>query len=384
MSTSPANPPLAPELPGSGATSRPSTALALLARTPALLLVVDGHGRIVEASDLWLATLDYQRLDVLGRTLADFVVGSLPGPGGRPAASELRRRVGDTLAVTLCHAPPVTAAPGELPLSTVVFSPLAVSAVALAQELGERQQRQQQTFRAAHLASIGELAAGVAHEINNPINGIINYAQLLDDHLRRYEPEQADIAARIIREAGRISRIVRNLLGFARSGGDMRVPCAVPTEVEAVLSLCRAQLRSERITLKVSFDDDPPRVMANPHQLQQVLLNLIHNARYALNEKFPGGGEEKRLEIDVHIWQEGDVECLRLTVADGGTGIPAAHCHRVMEPFFTTKPPGAGTGLGLSISRKTAAGHGGRLHIDSVEGRYTRVHIDLPTGEKRL
>ena len=116
-------------------------------------------------------------------------------------------------------------------------------------------------------------------------------------------------------------------------------------------------------------------------QVQQVILNLVHNARHALNQKFPEGGTGKIMEIRLASHQAEGRTWLRLSVVDHGCGIPAELLEQVCEPFFTTKPAGVGTGLGLSISRGIVTDHGGRLTIESEEGAFTRVHIDLPAAQ---
>ncbi len=226
-------------------------------------------------------------------------------------------------------------------------------------------------FQTMPLASLGELAAGVAHEINNPATGIINCAQLLFDRL---DGRDRELAQRIMREGERISAIVRNLLSLARVGHEKNPGVKIEEELADLLSLTRAQMRKERIILIQRLAPDLPPATANSQQIRQVFLNLINNARYALNQKYPGFSEDKVLEI------RGE-KCLggvRFIFHDYGTGIPKPILGKIFRPFFTTKPVNRGTGLGLSISRSIISDHGGTLAIDSVEGEYTRAIIDLP------
>ncbi|BDV41828.1 histidine kinase [Geotalea uraniireducens] len=252
----------------------------------------------------------------------------------------------------------------------------------LMEELRCREQQaitlQKEAMQAQHLVALGELAAGVAHEINNPINGIINCAQILADDCRRAggEPE---VAQRIMREGERIAVIVRNLLSFARTDGGEKLPVRLIDVLADTLALFTAQLAREGITLTVAVPAGLPVVNAYPHQLQQVFLNILSNARYALLRKCPAPAEGRRLEIRGE-YRAG--EMVRLLFVDNGTGIPAGVVEQVMVPFFTTKPPGQGTGLGLSISHSIVTEHGGRLRIESREGEFTIVTVELPAARQ--
>jgi signal transduction histidine kinase len=140
-------------------------------------------------------------------------------------------------------------------------------------------------------------------------------------------------------------------------------------------------MTKEDIILRIALPPDLPEIVANPRQIQQVFMNIISNARYALNEKYPGAHEDKVLEIWGERTAIGGLLHVRITFQDRGIGIPAHVVNKVMEPFFTTKPNGKGTGLGLSIGHGIVSDHGGRLAVESVEGEFTRIMIDLPARE---
>jgi signal transduction histidine kinase len=250
----------------------------------------------------------------------------------------------------------------------------------LATDVTEKVFLQAETARAARLASIGELAAGVAHEINNPINGIINYAQIIFNKSTGKSREH-DLATRILDEGDRISAVVRGLLSYARETKAERRPVRLADVLAETFTLTKSQLVREGIRLVVAIPPDLPRVVASPRQIQQVFMNIISNARYALNQKYHEHHEEKVLEIAGERIVEGEEVLVRVAFRDRGTGIPAEHLDKVMEPFFSTKPSGKGTGLGLSISHAIVSEHGGRMHIESLEGKYTRVIIELPARE---
>jgi two-component system NtrC family sensor kinase len=251
------------------------------------------------------------------------------------------------------------------------------SVLEVATDITEKVSLQAETMQSARLASIGELAAGVAHEINNPINGIINYAQILRNKSVEGSREH-DVASRILKEGERIGDIVRGLLSLARERKEEKGPVSAEKILSESLALTRSQILREGVSLRVAVPGELPDVVAIPQQIQQVLMNLISNARYALNEKYPGAHEDKVLEIRGERIAVDGAPFVRIAFRDQGVGIPAHLVHKVMDPFFSTKPAGKGTGLGLSISHGIVFDHGGRLAIESVEGEFTNVFVDLP------
>jgi signal transduction histidine kinase len=247
----------------------------------------------------------------------------------------------------------------------------------LKDEIMDRRMAEAETLRTGQLAALGELAAGVAHEINNPINGIINYAQLL---LNKSVPDsrEQDIAARIIKESDRIAHIVRSLLSFAREGKEEKYPVSIQEIMADTLGLTETQLKKDGIKLEIDIPVNLPRIIAQPQQLEQVFLNIISNARYALNQKYPAEHKNKMLEIRCNEIIISKKPYVRISINDRGSGIPEALLDKVMNPFYSTKPSNIGTGLGLSISHSIIKNHGGKLTIDSVEGEFTKVIIELP------
>lgn len=229
------------------------------------------------------------------------------------------------------------------------------------------------------LASLGELAASIGHEINNPITGVINCAQILFNKGKEGSKER-DIANRIIKEGNRIAKIVHSLLFFAGPGDvhEEKSKISLHEIVSDVLILINAQLRKEGIKVKLDITPKLPEIIAHPQQIQQVFLNIISNARYALNQKYSKAHDSKILEILGEEITMDDLPWVKITFYDHGTGIPARIKERITEPFFTTKPRGIGTGLGLGISQGIINNHGGRLTIDTLEGEFTKVAIILP------
>lgn len=238
----------------------------------------------------------------------------------------------------------------------------------------ERRQARVEAVRSAHLASLGELAAGVAHEINNPINGIINYAQILLDEPGKVDLV-TDLAGRVIKEGDRIALIVRSLLSFARESVDIMKPVSLREVIYDTVVLIEAHLLKDGIKLEINIPADIPDVFGHFQKLQQVFLNIISNSRYALNEKYPGADENKIIEIDAVVREQGSVS---IVFRDRGIGMSPEVVRSAMNPFFTTKPVDKGTGLGLSISHGIIGDHRGKLRINSEEGKFTEVMIDIP------
>ncbi len=253
-----------------------------------------------------------------------------------------------------------------------------------AQKLAEKQRQamEAQLRQSQKLESIGTLAGGVAHEINNPISGIMGYAQLLKDRNADGHKWIQEFADEIIQETERVATIVRNLLSFARYDRDrvydnVRI-CDV---VEGALSLVRTVLRHDQITLNVEVPEDLPLIHCHSQEIQQVLMNLITNARDALNAKYPGYDENKRIAISADVWKPAGIQYVRTTVTDTGTGIPETVRERIFDPFYTTKSPEKGTGLGLSISHGIVKDHDGELTVETQPDEWTRFHLDLPAAD---
>jgi PAS domain S-box-containing protein len=246
-------------------------------------------------------------------------------------------------------------------------------------DITEKVTLEKEAIRNRHLAALGELAAGVAHEINNPITGVINCAQILLDKSSE-DGREEDIINRIIKEGNRIANIVSSLLSFARPGDNQEKKGSVDIHevIAETLILTEAQLRKESIKVKLDIPQTLPRIFAHPQQVQQVFLNLIGNARYALNQKYPKLHDNKILEILSEEILMDNSPYVKITFYDYGAGIPAYLVDKVMDPFFTMKPRGKGTGLGLSISHGIISDHGGKILIDSIEGKFTRVEVVFP------
>jgi PAS domain S-box-containing protein len=241
----------------------------------------------------------------------------------------------------------------------------------------ERKSLEQQSRQAQKMESVGQLAGGVAHEINNPINGIMNYAQLIKDKIGEENP-LSEYTSEIIHETERVSKIVKNLLVFARQDRESHSPAKLKDIIDDTMSLIQTVIKRDQITLIADISDDLPKIKCRSQQIQQVVMNLVTNARDALNEKYPGFNDNKKIEITSASVKKDGRQWIRTTVEDRGIGISFDTVERVFDPFYTTKERFRGTGLGLSISYGIVKDHKGELTVESEPGQYTRFHMDLP------
>ena len=243
-----------------------------------------------------------------------------------------------------------------------------VGAVVIVRDLTEERRVAEQLRQSEKLIALGELVAGVAHEVNNPLAGISAFAQLLQED--SLTPEQREAAQIIKREADRAVSVVRDLLTFARKTGPRIVAIDVNSLIEQTLRLRGYGLRTEGIDVELRLASDLPRVRGDDRQLQQVLLNLIVNAEHAMTAV-------ARRVLTLRTALEG--RRVVIEVSDTGTGMPADVQKRIFEPFFTTKTDGRGTGLGLSVSYGIIQTHRGTLTVQSAPGAGAAFRIALPT-----
>ncbi|MHB8574628.1 MAG: hybrid sensor histidine kinase/response regulator [Dehalococcoidia bacterium] len=253
-------------------------------------------------------------------------------------------------------------------------APVANRVLLTLRDITEERLIHERLLQSEKMASIGQLVSGVAHELNNPLTGIMGFAQLL---LMRDLPDQARREITTIHEeAERASRIVQNLLSFARRRRPEKERVDVNTLVERVFDLRGYDLRVHNIEPRIRLRPDLRPVLADPHQIQQVLLNIIRNAEHAIQER---GGQGS-----ITCTTSEDAEWVRIAIGDDGAGIAPEHVRRVFDPFFTTKQVGEGTGLGLTISYGIIEEHGGLISVDSQRGKGTTVKIQLPAAPGSL
>jgi two-component system NtrC family sensor kinase len=217
------------------------------------------------------------------------------------------------------------------------------------------------------MVALGELVAGVAHEINNPLTGISAFAQLLLEE--SLNDEQRESVQLIKMESDRAKTVIRDLLIFARKTEPVTEPFDLNDLIEQTLRLRSYSLRVAGVRLVLQLDPKLPKVTGDPQKLQQVLLNVIANAESAMD-----GAERRELTLS----SRADGSQVVIAATDTGQGMPADVRQRIFEPFFTTKPEGVGTGLGMSVSYGIVQAHGGTIDVASALGAGTTVTIALP------
>lgn len=343
---------------------------------PALITTRDGI--VIDANHATFTASRKAREEVIGTTVCKLLHGGRKESSICPLETQIKRGQSRILHTEL------SGLHGDYLLT---ISPLAAiegsdeATLLVARDMTEEERHKAEALRAAQLASIGELAAGVAHEINNPINGILNYAQMLRDLAQ--EDQGGEIIGRITTEAKRISSIVRNLLDFSRHRIEEPEPVDGAALLEDCLELVGHQLLKDHIIIVENIAENLPLAFCNQAKIQQVFFNIISNSRYALNEKYPGYHPDKKLCFDISPAHHHTAPYIRFTLTDHGTGIEHHLIDRVFDPFFSTKPNGEGTGLGLSISYGLIRENGGYMRIKSLLNHYTTIIIDLPAAQNR-
>ena len=263
------------------------------------------------------------------------------------------------------------------------------SVVEVAQDVSRERLLQAQLVQSEKLSTLGEMAAGIAHEINNPLGVVSMFAQLLEEEIKETlgaEAKALETVRTIEEQTANVGEIVKNLLRFARKSGGEKAELDVNVAIDRALGIAEHQKEHKALeVVRATQTDPPPRILGEEAQLAQVVLNLIVNARHAMqgagtltirvSRRGPGGadppgrafGEVPRAE-----------QRILLAVGDTGSGIAPEVIDRLFEPFFTTKPVGEGTGLGLSVSFGIVRDHGGCMWVDSEPGRGTTFTLDLP------
>ncbi|MBV9988328.1 MAG: hypothetical protein JO301_11660 [Chitinophagaceae bacterium] len=276
------------------------------------------------------------------------------------------------------------------------FTRLEAAKMQVDKALSELKQAQQQLVQAEKMASLGELTAGIAHEIQNPLNFVNNFSEVSVELLQEMKAEldkgdtmeaksiAADVQQnleKILHHGKRADGIVKGMLQHSRSGSGQKEPVDINKLTEEYVRLAyhglRAKDKSFNAKFETSFDPAIGIIQVISQDMGRVILNLINNAFYAVNEKQKQKLPGYEAVVRVNTRRTGD--CIEIEVADNGNGIPHAVINKIFQPFFTTKPTGQGTGLGLSLSYDIVTkGHGGDLKVETTEGAGTSFIIQLP------
>lgn len=238
---------------------------------------------------------------------------------------------------------------------------------------------QSRLVQSEKLAGVGELVAGVAHELNNPLTSVVIYSQMVQQ--KQVDPEIKQDLNVIVAEALRASKIVRGLLDFARQRPVERRPVQINDLLSRSLDFVAYELRTRNIKWEVNFSSEQPIILADPHQLQQVFVNLFNNSWQAMQNETSNKLLSIVTETGASTFLADHSQrsaIIRVIISDNGPGIPPEILSRIFDPFFTTKPEGQGTGLGLSICHGIVAEHGGHIWAESEPGHGATFYIELP------
>ena len=353
----------------------------------------DGHNRLVYVNRAACESLGYARAELLDLPL------SAIDPQATPATMEKawqRLRQDGSLRLESSHRRrDGTSLPVEIVSTYIVIGGVEYNC-GFVRDTTERDRLQreleQQRLRAVHadrLQALGEMAAGVAHELNQPLNGIRAFAEgALYGFRQGWETTPADTAetfTEVVRLVDRMTEVIDHMREFSRAGSDSDpVAFALQGSVEGALKLLGAQLRLNGISVDLDVPAALPRVQGHPNQIEQVVINLITNSRDALAERQrqPVNDPLWRPVLRVKATAATDAPMVRLEVVDNGSGMPDAALARAFEPFFTTKEVGKGTGLGLSIARAIIERHRGVISLHNRPGDGLTVVVDLPIARR--
>ena len=252
----------------------------------------------------------------------------------------------------------------------VMISQLSSTQVELQARMEAQRSAENRLVQAAKLAAVGEMAAGIAHELNNPLTSVTGFAELALDDIPKDSETRKDLEI-VMREAVRARDVVRRLLDFARQSESARSRASLNEVVEDVVALSRHLIHTSGVTLKLELEKTLPWVLADVNQIKQVLLNLIHNALQAM----PAGGE---MVIATEAAFRDGRDWVIVSVCDTGVGIPKLDQTRIFEPFYTTKGNQGGTGLGLSVTYGIITDHGGQIDVESQPGVGSKFRVWLP------
>ena len=326
------------------------------------ICIIDAHGAVRRAN----------------RAFAELIHVPVTALPGRPWLSLVPPEWAEVVARALARPgePPVDLKVGKRTLLVGAF-PMAAAgaAVLVCEDATEKRRLQEQLIQSEKMSAMGQLIAGVAHDLNNPLASVVGFADFLSEAAEI--PEGLREPLQVIRqEAERAATIVHNLLSFARRQETRRERRAIGPLLESTVALLRNELLAHDVTVEVTVDPDTPEVELNANQMKQVFLNLLNNAVQAL----ANAGRPGAVRVRARPWLDG----VAVSVQDDGPGMPPEIAAHVFEPFFSTKPEGQGTGLGLSICQGIVKEHGGRLTLDTAPGDGATLTVELPGGRDSI
>jgi two-component system NtrC family sensor kinase len=338
---------------------------------PQGVAVSDLNGKIVQVNNAVLQLHGYSRQELIGRSAFTLIAEEDQGRAmnnlkktfetGRSGTIEyiFNRRDGSTF-------------PAQLSAAIIKDgSGKPIGFVAITEDITDRKKMEEQLILTDRLASIGQLATGMAHELNNPLTSVTGFSEML---LEKDLPEdiKEDLVT-INREARRAANIVKGLLTFTGEQGTEKVLVDINSIIQGVLQLRSYEQRTRNIEVDTRFASDLPQVMGNGTQLQQVFINIVINAEQAMV------GAHGMGKLTIATERIGDI--VRVSITDDGPGISPDNMKKLFTPFFTTREVGKGTGLGLSICHGIVTEHGGKLYAKSELGSGATFVVDLPISK---
>lgn len=360
--------------------------------------IVDADARFADVNDAACAMTDYSREELLNLSalelseeteLLDFraLFGRIKDGETTTSASVIIGRQGRRVQTECSHGRTVIG--GRSFIHTIARDISERKQAEAAQRRAEDELKAQRalSMRSDRLRSLGEMAAGIAHELNQPLVGVRGLAEHSLIGMERGwaldEEQLRERFAKIIEQADRMVHIIQHVRMFAREAGKPDTSDVNVNEVaKSGMDLLDAQFRSRGITLQSSLADDPPAVKVNPFSLEEVLINLLNNARDAVEARLeaPGAARDGLVVLRSRVERNNGGTRVSIEVEDNGGGIPEAVIQRVFDPFFTTKDPDKGTGLGLSVSKSIVEDAGGSIGVESTSGQGTVVRMIFPAA----
>ncbi|MBI3241595.1 MAG: GAF domain-containing protein [Chloroflexi bacterium] len=339
--------------------SFPRTNQALLAGRPVVFEVNDQAGPLTRflSTHLQLHRLLLAPLRISDRSVGLMMLGNYEG---RPEFDERQINLAAAIGLQL----------GVAVENAHLYARSRETVRDLSESISQLRQMQAQLIQSAKLAAVGQLAAGVAHEINNPLTTVSGFSELILRDLPKDSPIREDLML-ILREGQRARNVVRRLLDFARQSEPHRDPSDLNEAVAETVMLMSHNASNQGILISETYEPDLPWAMLDANQFKQVVLNLLNNAVQAM----PKGGQ---LTVTTGAEVREQAQGVWFKVADTGQGIPPQNLERIFEPFFTTKPPGVGTGLGLAVSYGIVNEHGGTIEVESTMGKGTAFTVWIP------
>jgi two-component system, NtrC family, sensor kinase len=320
------------------------------------ICIVDAHGTVRRANRVFAELIQTAVTALPGRPW----IGLLPPQWSDPVA----RAIAEPNATTT----EIRAGDRTLLLTTIPMAEPG-SAVLVFEDQTDRRRLQDQLIQSEKMSAIGQLIAGVAHDLNNPLASVVGFSDFLAE--AGEIPSSLREPLQVIRqEAERAATIVKNLLSFARRQEGERTRLPLRTLLDSTLALLRNQLMAHKVEATLEVEPGLPDIEVSPNQIKQVFVNIINNACQAIVTDAPSGR--------IWITAKRVHDSVAVSVKDSGPGMPEEIASRVFEPFFTTKPEGTGTGLGLSISQGIVKEHGGRITLEAPSGGGATFTVELP------